>query len=443
MTLNGPDLHAHARRRRSLLEHFGESRSVLFVPGAPEAVYSNDVHYRYRPASNIRYLSGFEEPAKLLLSRCGRDTDGFTLFVQPRDPAAETWTGRRAGVEGARESYGADHAHDLDECYRVLEDRLRHADTFYFEFSRDPHVNERVMDVVRAVNRTRPRSGGDPLVVTEAASLLDELRLVKQSEEIAILGEACAISAAAHCGYMESVRPGMFEYQVEALIEQVFRDAGCAGPAYPTIAAGGDGATILHYTSNDKCLAAGTLLLVDAGGEYGGYCADITRTIPVDTAFSTAQASLYDLVLAAQLAAIDKVGPGNTYDDVHRAALEVLVQGMIDLKLLGGTAAEAIESESYKAYYMHGTSHWLGMDVHDVGSYRSDAGSRVLAPGMVLTVEPGIYVKADSDAPEHLRGTGIRIEDDVLVTADGHDVLTAAAPKAREEIEAIRRKALR
>jgi Xaa-Pro aminopeptidase len=416
-------------------------KTVLFIPGAPETIYSNDVHHRYRPASNIRYLCGFDEPAALLVDACGGEADGFTLFVQPRDPAAETWTGRRAGVEGACADYDADHAYPLSEVYEVLERHLRKADILYYAHSRDRSINERITDLVHRVNLLRPRTGGTPIVVTDASVLLDDMRLRKNEDEIRILRSACRISAGAHRRAYERARPGMYEYQVEALIEQAMRHDGCAGPAYGTIVASGANATVLHYTRNDRRLEDGDLLLIDAGGEYGGYCADITRTVPVGAAFSPAQAEIYDAVLAAQKAAIHAVAPGVRHDEIHRTALRSLVESLIASGLLQGSVDESIQSEAYKTFYMHNTSHWLGMDVHDVGSYREGDAGRTLEPGMVLTVEPGIYIREDAQVPERYRGIGIRIEDDVLVTPMGHEVLTADLAKDRRDIEGLRRRA--
>ncbi len=429
-------------RRSGLCARLDGKKAVLFIPGAPETIYSNDVHYRYRPASNIRYLCGFDDPAALLLSRCGGDEDGFTLFVQPRDPAAETWTGQRAGIEGASADYGADHAHPLSEVYDALERHLRKADLLYYAYSRDGAANERVSELVHRANLARPRSGGAPIIVTDASVLLDEMRLRKQEAEIRIMRTACRISAAAHRCAFETVRAGMYEYQVEAIIEQSLRHDGCAGPAYGTIVASGANATVLHYTKNDRRLEVGDLLLVDAGGEYGGYCADITRTVPVAAAYTKAQAEIYDVVLAAQRRAIDAVAPGVRHDEIHRTALRVLVEGMVGAGLLAGSVEDCIQNEAYKPFYMHNTSHWLGMDVHDVGSYRDAEAARILEPGMVLTVEPGVYVRADAPVAERYRGIGIRIEDDVLVTQTGSEVLTADLPKERAEIEALRRQAV-
>ncbi|HXC51210.1 MAG TPA: aminopeptidase P N-terminal domain-containing protein [Candidatus Limnocylindrales bacterium] len=440
MTLHGPPPKAFAERRAAVRAAL--DGAVLFLPETPEAVYANDVHYTYRPDTNVRYLSGFEEPCALLLSNHGKEEDGFTLCVRARDEKSETWTGKRAGVEGARETYGADHAFPIEETWAVLLRQLRRADRLFYAHSRDPHVNQRVLELVHEANAERPRRGGDPIVVSEATALLAEFRLHKRPEEIDRMREAGRISAAAHMRLMETLRPGQTEYQAQALLEYEFRYGGCTGPAYGSICAGGANATVLHYTSNDRALADGELLLVDAAGEYGGYCADITRTFPVGASFSAGQAELYDIALAAQEASIEAVRPGIAIEEVHRTALRVLVEGLISIGLLTGTVDECIERNAYTPFYMHNTSHWLGMDVHDAGSYRTSGSSRVLEEGMVLTVEPGLYVRSDLLVDEKFRGVGIRIEDDILVTAGGREIMTSDVIKGRGEIEKIRKRAL-
>jgi len=440
MTLHGPTSEAYAERRQAVRADLAPE-AVLFVPEMPEAVYSNDVHFAYRPETNLRYLSGFEEPAALILTCHGGEEDGFTLCVRPRDEQSETWTGRRIGVDAARSLYGADYSYPVDRTWEVLLAHLRRAGKLYYAHSRDPQVNQKVLELVHQANGERPRRGGEPLVVAEAAPLLAKHRLRKRPEEIDLMRAAGRISGAAHRRLMETLQPGWREYQAQALLDYEFRFNGCGGPAYGTICAGGVNATVLHYTRNDDTMRDGDLLLVDAGGEYGGYCSDITRTFPIGATFSAAQAALYDLVLAAQHAAIELIRPGVTIEDVHKTAVRHLTQGLIDLGIIEGSLEECIEQSRHSPFYMHNTSHWLGMDVHDAGVYRRDGASVVLEPGMVLTVEPGLYMRMDAPAPEQYRGIGIRIEDDVLVTADGGEVLSQSAPKQRAEIEALRRAA--
>ena len=439
VTPNGPSPDVYARRRAALLERL--DRAVLFLPGAPETIYSNDVHYPYRPDTYVRYLTGIEEPACVLLARTGSELDGFTLFVKPRDPLAETWTGERTGIEGARAVYGADHAFHLGETHEKLEKALARAEHFYFGHSRDASDNQRVYEIVHRVNCGRPRAGGAAIVTSEAGAVLDEMRMRKDGDEIALLRRACSITAAAHRRVMETLRPGMHEYEIQALAEYEFRVHGCAGPAYGTIAAGGANATVLHYVRNDRPLADGELLLLDAGGEYGGYSADVTRTMPIAATFSRAHRAIYDIVLAAQMKAIETISPAVTHEHVHKTAVRELTAGMIELGLLTGAIDEAIETEAYKRFFMHGTGHWLGMDVHDVGSYRDGETSRTLQPGFVTTVEPGLYVRPDAEVAPEYRGIGVRIEDDVVVTEMGCDVLTSDVPKNPAEIEALRARA--
>jgi len=438
--LNAPDPAAFAERRAAVRAAL--KGGVLFLPESPEATYSNDVHYAYRQDTNIRYLSGFEEPCALLLTAHGGEEDGFTLCVRPRDDRSETWTGRRAGLEGARSDYGADHAFELDRVWEALRRHLRSATTLWYAHSRDPLVNQKILEVLHEANAERPRRGGDPVVLADAGALLAEFRLRKRPEEIERMREAGRLSAAAHTRLMETLRPGDHEYQAQAIVEHELRMRGCSGPAYGSICAGGVGATVLHYTRNDRALADGELLLVDAAGEYGGYCADITRTFPVGARFRDAQARLYDIVLAAQTRAIEAVRPGVAIEEVHRVALRVLVEGLLDLGFLTGSVDDCLAKSAQTPYYMHNTSHWLGMDVHDAGSYRVGEASRPLEAGMVLTVEPGLYVRADAGVDEAYRGIGIRIEDDVLVTETGSEVLTADVVKTREDIEKLRKAAL-
>lgn len=439
-TLNGPTMAEHARRRQCFVER--NPGSVLFLPTVAEAVFAADVHYRYRPDTNIRYLSGFEEPCALLLASNGGEADGLTLCVQPQDEQALIWTGPRAGTEGAKTAFGADHAFPLDTSFEQLAAHLRVAERFFYAYSANPQINERVLSTLASVNVERRRRGGSALAIEDAREALGELRVVKSKEELGLMRKAAQVSAQAHQASMEQLKPGMAEYEIEALLEYEFRRGGCAAPAYGSIVAGGVGATILHYTANDQPLADGDLMLVDAGGEYGGYCADITRTTPVGSSFTKAQAALYDIVLDAQSAAIDACVVDSSVEAVHQAALRRICEGLVELSIVEGSSEEVLESGAFRPYYMHNTSHWLGMDVHDAGSYRDSSGPRPLEANMVLTVEPGIYIRPDAPAPEGFGGIGIRIEDDVVVTEGAPEVMTDGAPKIRAEVEAIRSRAL-
>ena len=429
----------HAQRRRALMDRLGATAAAVF-PAAPVALRAIDVEHRYHQDSDFLYLTGFPEPEAVCLLLPGHPKEEFVLFVRPHDPERETWTGRRAGVDGAIATYGAQVAYPIDQLDEKIGAYVSERDRLYYRSGRDPTFDQRVLAWMRQWQLTRPRAGTGPTAVLDPAEFLHEMRMVKDPEELAHLRTAIAITADAHRAAMRAARPGVHEYEIEALVDYTFRRMGAAGPAYPSIVAGGPNATTLHYVTNDRPLAAGDLLLIDAGADFAGYCADVTRTFPVADHFSGPQRAIYELVLQAQLAAIAVIRPGIRHEQVHQRAVEVLVDGLIDLRLLSGDRQEIISNERYRPFYMHRTSHWLGMDVHDVGLYKVAGNSRTLEPGMVMTVEPGIYIAADrDDVDPQFRGIGVRIEDDILVTSDGHDVLSAAVPKHPGDIEAIRR----
>ncbi|MEA2626811.1 MAG: Xaa-Pro aminopeptidase [Candidatus Binatota bacterium] len=421
-----------ADRRRRFLDALPEGSLAVF-PAAPSAIRSGDTEYPYRPDNDILYLTGFAEPETVCL--LDRDTEPhFTLFVRPRDPERETWTGRRFGVEGARERFGAEAAYAIDgfdDVFRKLLDQRRH---LFYAFARNETFNQRILDHVRASQASRARTGFAALTIVAPADVLHEMRLRKSAEEVEHMRRAAGITAVAHREAHAATRPGTNEHEVEAVLAFAFRRLGGTGPAYPPIVASGDNATILHYTENSRRMEDGDLLLIDAAAEYEGYCADVTRTFPVGDRFTPEQRAVYDVVLDAQKQAIERIRPGVRFDDVHDAALHVLVDGLRDLGVIDTSREEAIEKLAYRPFYMHRTSHWLGMDVHDVGKYREGEQSRALEPGMVLTVEPGLYFGAGAPA-ERYAGIGVRIEDDVLVTQSGHDVLTAAIPKDAAAME--------
>ena len=428
-----------AHRRRRLMDQLGPDAAAIFV-AAPLAVRSNDVEYPYRQNNDFLYLTGFVEPEAVALFLPGHPKEEFILFVRPRDPERETWTGRRAGVEGAVVTYNAQAAYPIDKLDEKIGEYVSDRERLFYAFGRDMAWNQRVLGWMQQWQMLRPRSGKGPMAVLDPGEIVHEMRLVKSEEEVASMRKAAAISAAGHHAAMRAVHDGLHEYEIEALLDYTFRRLGGSGPAYPSIVAAGANATILHYTTNDQQMRADDLLLIYAGAEYGGYCSDITRTFPVGGRFSEAQRTIYDLVLQAQLAAIDVVRPGARVDEPHARAVEVLVDGLLALGLLKGDRQEVIGKELYRPFYMHRTSHWLGMDVHDVGKYKLEGSARTLEPGMVLTVEPGLYIAVDrSDVDSRYLGVGVRIEDDVLVTTDGHEVLSAAVPKDPADIEALRR----
>ncbi|MGH7933173.1 MAG: aminopeptidase P N-terminal domain-containing protein [Candidatus Binataceae bacterium] len=434
MSLNGKSEIFAQRRRRFLAELGG---AVAILPSAPVAIRSNDVEFVYRQDNDFYYLTGFAEPESIAMFAPGQK-DEFVLFVRPRDKERETWTGRRAGVEGAVADYGADRAYTVDQFETIASRYLEKVDGAYYPLGANEKMNARMLDLVRYAQSMRSRLGSGANAILDPREIIHEERVKKHPEELDAMRRAIAISDEAHRRAMSAARGGMMEWEIEAVVDYAFRSRGAAGPSYPSIIASGPNAATLHYIQNDRRMNAGELLLIDAGCEYDFYSSDVTRTFPIGMRFSAIQRDLYTVVLEAQRKGIEAIKPGVRFDEPHEAALRVLVEGMCNLGLLKGTAEEALAAGSYRRYYMHRTSHWLGMDVHDVGLYRVGGESRKLEPDMVLTVEPGIYVAPDdAQAPEHFRGIGIRIEDDVLVTPEGREVLTAAVPKTIAEVEAL------
>ncbi len=411
--------------------------SVAIIPSAREATRSNDTNYRYRQDSDFFYLTGFDEPESIAVIAPSNEHK-YTLFVRPRDPEREIWDGRRAGVEGARNEHGADAAFPIAEFEEKLGDLLDGVTNLYYRIGSNPELDDMIIAQIRRM-RTMTRKGVKvPEAIIDTGAILHEMRLIKSEDEIAIMQRAADIAAEAHREAMQRVRPGMKEYEVEALIEYMFRKNGAAAPAYSSIVGSGPNATVLHYINNDATLRDGELLLVDAGAEYRGYASDITRTFPINGRFTAAQRDIYNLVLEAQTACVGMTRPGVRMDELKTRSIEILTEGMVRLGLLRGEPEKLIEEEKYKQFYMHGLGHFLGIDVHDVGRYYIDGESRRLEPGMVTTIEPGIYIAPETkDIPEKYLGIGVRIEDDVLVTEDGHRVLSSKAPKQVEEIEEL------
>jgi len=431
------DPQLYTARREAFVKQIGEG--VAIFPAAPLSIRSHDTEYRYRQDNDLYYLTGFPEPESVCLLSPQHDKERFILFVRPRDKDKEIWTGKRFGVEGAKEIFGADAAYPIDKLDEVLPEHIAAVEKVYYALGRDERMNAKILELMNRGRLQRPRSGRGPVSLIDPGEILHEQRLRKSAEEIGLMRRAVTASAAAHHAAMTQTRPGMYEYEIEALLEFHFRRLGAEGPAYPSIVASGANATILHYTLNNQRMQEGALLLIDAAAEYGCYCSDVTRTFPVGARFSPLQRDIYNLVLTAQKQAIAMVCPGVRFDDVHQRATEILVDGLRELGLLKGQTWEIIEKGEHRRFYMHRTSHWLGMDVHDVGKYKLDEVSRTLEPGMVLTVEPGIYIAEDAEGvDDRYRGIGVRIEDDVLVTAEGHEVLSAAIPKDIDDIEALR-----
>ena len=425
-----------AKRRQRLMDMMGEG-SIAIVPTAPVRPRNRDVEFPYRPDSNFYYLTGFAEPEAVAVLAPGREQGEFVMFCRERDPAAEQWHGARLGLEGVCERHGADDAFPVGDIDDILPGLLENKSRVYYAMGHFPEFDHRMLAWVARVRGGARSSGGlGEFVMLD--HLVHEMRLFKSAAEVDTMSRAAAVSVAAHERAMRVCRPGMSEYQIEAELLHEFTRAGCRAAAYPSIVAGGANACTLHYTENTDRLRDRDLLLIDAGAELECYASDITRTFPVNGRFTRAQRDVYSVVLAAQEAAIDTVAPGRTFDDVHMAAVQVLAEGLADMGALKGGVKRIVHKEKYKRFYMHRTGHWLGMDVHDVGDYRIDDQSRVLEPWMVMTVEPGLYIAPDdAKAPKRLRGIGIRIEDDVLVTKSGRKVLTSAAPKSIDDVESL------
>ena len=423
----------YRQRREQLMAKIGSGTAIF--RSAPAAVMHNDVEYAYRQDSDFFYLTGFNEAEAVAVLAPHHEEHKFVLFVQPKDLEKETWHGYRAGVEGAKELYGADEAFPIAELAEKLPKYLEKADRIYYHFGRDRTFDQTVLNHWQRLMATYPKRGTGPTAVEDSNIILHPMRLVKSETELALMRKAANISVAAHNRAQEFAKPGRYEYEIQAEIEHTFGLNGCT-PAYPSIVASGYNSCVLHYMENNRQMQENDLLLIDAGCACDYYNADITRTFPVSGKFTTEQQIIYDLVLQAQLQAISQVYPGNPYSKIHETAVRVLVEGLMDLKLLVGDIEEIIKEEKYKPFYMHRTGHWLGLDVHDVGVYQYGENPQVLQPGQVLTVEPGIYispyikpVEGQPEVPEKWRGIGVRIEDDVLVTVDCHEVLTAGVPK--------------
>ncbi|MGY6528869.1 MAG: aminopeptidase P N-terminal domain-containing protein [Cyanobacterium sp.] len=425
----------YAQRRELLMSKMG--KGVAVFRSAPMAVMHNDVEYVYRQDSDFFYLTGFNEPSAVAILAPNHGEHRFILFVQPKDLAQEIWTGYRAGVEGAKEMFGADAVFPIEELDAKLPEYLITGDRIYYHLGRDQEFNQKILHHWQRLVGKYPRNGYGPKAMEDSNYILHPLRMVKSATEIEMLRKAASISAKAHIKAKEFAAPGRYEYEVQGEIEYIFRSFGCEGPAYPSIVASGANACVLHYIENNRRMEEGDLLLIDAGASFGYYNGDITRTFPISGNFTPEQKAIYDLVLEAQLSAIAQVQPGNTYNQYHDKAVEVLVEGLKELKLLQGDTEEIIKENKYQPFYMHRTGHWLGLDVHDVGNYKQDQENwQILQAGNVLTVEPGIYIspyitpaEGQPEIPDHWKGIGVRIEDDVLITKTGNEVLTSAVGK--------------
>jgi len=424
-----------AARRRKLAQIIGND-SIVVIAATPERNRNNDVDYPYRANSDFRYLTGFVEPSAVAVLAPGQADGDYTLFCLPRDRDAETWVGRRAGTEGASAWYGADVAHPVDEFEDRILDLLAGRRQLYMTQGIDPEFETHLVERLNAL-RARGKHASPPEHIISINSVVHEMRLRKSPRELDLMRQAAKTSADGHVTAMKAAAPGVFEYQLEAALHYVYGLHGMHW-AYPTIVGGGDNGCILHYTENESALVDGDLVLIDSGAEYCGYAGDITRTFPVNGRFTDHQREIYRIVLAANEAAIAACKPGVPANTPHETALGVLVDGLIGLGFIDGPREQAIKDETYREFFMHGTSHWLGMDVHDVGDYKKDGEWRLLEAGMTLTIEPGLYIRPQTEhAPSNYWGIGIRVEDDIIITDHGHEVMTPDVPKTIEEIEAL------
>lgn len=428
-------LKEYQQRRQELMNHMADN-SIAIIASAHPILRNGDSEYRYRQNSDLHYLTGFNEAHSVLVLVPGREQGQCLLFCQEKDPLKELWNGRLLGPDAAIDALGVDDAFPISDIDDILPGLIEGRERVYYAMGKDEQFDHRVMEWVKVV-RKKVRAGvhppGEFLVLDH---LLHEMRLIKSKAEIDIMRESGQIAVRAHKRAMQVCKPGMNEYEIEAEFMHEFFRAGCRAPAYTSIVAGGENACILHYNENNQVLKDGDLLLIDAGCEFECYASDITRTFPVNGKFTPEQKAIYELVLAAQLAAIEQVKPGNHWNDPHDTTVKVLTKGLVELGLLQGDVDKLIETGAYRDFYMHRAGHWLGMDVHDVGDYKIDGKWRQLEPGMVLTVEPGLYIAPNNEKVEpRWRGIGVRIEDDVAVTRSGHEVLTSGLPKTVAEIE--------
>jgi Xaa-Pro aminopeptidase len=430
----------YKQRREQLMSKIGSGTAIF--RSAPMAVMHNDVEYAYRQDSDFFYLTGFNEADAVAVLAPHHQEHRFILFVQPKDREKEVWSGYRCGVDAAKLVYGADEAYPIAELNEKLPQYLEKASSIYYHLGRDRSFNDNILQHYQSLLRTYPRRGTGPIAIQDTAPVLHSMRLVKSQAELELMRQAADIAVEAHNHAMNFTQPGRYEYEIQSEIEYIFKKRGAMGPAYPSIVASGVNGCVLHYIENNRQMQDQELLLIDAGCAYGYYNSDITRTFPVGGKFTSEQKALYEIVLEAQKQAIAQVQPGNPYKLIHDTAVRVLTTGLVELGILKGEIDKLIEEEKYKPLYMHRTGHWLGLDVHDVGVYQHGENSQILQQNQVTTVEPGLYIvpntKLAEDQPEidpRWIGIGIRIEDDVLVTNTGNEVLTVGVPKAVDEVQ--------
>ncbi len=428
------------KQLKDFIESIGKD-AVAIIPAAHEVTRSYDTEFKFHQDPDFYYLTGFPEPDAIAVITPDSKKNPYTLFVRPRDPKMETWYGRRAGTEGAEKKYNADKAYSVEKFAAELPKLLNGHEKLYYRFGVDNKLDQMILQYLSGQRFGRLKTAYPPHTIIDPTILIHEMRLHKTEDEVELMQKSADIAAEAHVLAMQKTKPGMNEYQVEAIIENYFRDNGAAGVAYNSIVGGGANATILHYVENNMPLKDGDLLLIDAGAQYKGYASDITRTFPVNGRFTKPQREVYDIVLDVEIACLEATKTGTTIKERQNLSIEMLTEGMKRLGLLKGKTKDLIKKKAYEKYYMHGVGHYLGLDTHDAGRYFNDhqaKDSRPFAPGMVLTVEPGLYIPPDDkNAPSKYRGIGIRIEDDVLVTEDGNVNLTENCPKQAEEIEEL------
>ncbi|RMM34564.1 Aminopeptidase P [Pseudomonas coronafaciens pv. oryzae] len=427
----------YARRRKALMAQM-EPNSIAILPAAAVAIRNRDVEHVYRQDSDFQYLSGFPEPEAVVVLIPGREYGEYVLFCRERNPERELWDGLRAGQEGAIRDFGADDAFPITDIDEILPGLIEGRDRVYSAMGSNPEFDRHLMDWINVIRSKAHLGAQPPKEFVALDHLLHDMRLYKSAAEIKVMRAAAVISARAHVRAMQACRAGLHEFSLEAELDYEFRKGGSKMPAYGSIVASGRNGCILHYQQNDAALRDGDLVLIDAGCEIDCYASDITRTFPVNGRFSAEQKAIYELVLKSQYAAFDAIGPEKHWNQAHEATVQVITAGLVELGLLRGDVDQLIETEAYKAFYMHRAGHWLGMDVHDVGEYKVGGEWRVLEVGMTLTVEPGIYISPDNlDVAKKWRGIGVRIEDDVVVTRQGCEILSGGVPKTVAEIEAL------
>jgi Xaa-Pro aminopeptidase len=436
------DITEYQARRKALLDKI-ENNAIVIIPSAQEVTRSNDTEYHFRQNSDFFYLTGFTEPdAFLVLSNktSGSEKAGIiesTLFLRPKDEFAEVWHGRRLGVANAPSQLMVSTAYSIDDIESILPDIIDGHEYLYYSLNENLEADARVQKALSVCKNAPKQSKIAPTSIVDVNAIIHEMRLIKSSQETAVMRQSADISCKAHTAAMQICAPGVYEYQLEATILHCFAMHGARHAAYNTIVGGGDNACILHYVENQDKLVNGDLVLIDAGSEYQGYAADITRTFPVNGHFSPAQKDIYNLVLKAQVACISELVPGATIPNVMETAVTIITQGLLDLGILQGELASCIANDAHKPFFMHGLGHYLGLDVHDVGTYKTAGQDRALEVGMVITVEPGIYISKNADVPAQYKGIGVRIEDNIVITPQGNEVLTNKVPKSIDDIEAL------